>query len=232
MGSALGGGVLGWGPWCRDRLQVQVLPREGEKPRAVFSPLSLLKITTHTHTHTPRHRAARRDTEAEKEGRCSPGVHSGTGSSLLWAGLASVTRFVAGDVRLKPYPGHREPFPTLSAQDSSLLCESLETDSRKPSQNTSPCQFSFRQEDLCLPETSFQKEPLGASLYCPVGGGRLIHTNHLSPHCSAFPLSHRSSRFAVGFPKQSDSIVWVTGPAVVKAVSGWARLRGQAGEPQ
>lgn len=32
-------------------------------------------------------------------------------------------RFVAGGVRLKPYPGHREPFPTLSAQDSSLSPE-------------------------------------------------------------------------------------------------------------
>ena len=40
------------GPWCRDWLQVQALPREGEKPRAAFSPLSLLKINTHTHTHT------------------------------------------------------------------------------------------------------------------------------------------------------------------------------------
>ena len=160
--------------------------RRRETQGSVFSFKPTENNHTHTHTHTPRHRAARRDTEAEKEGRCSPGVHSGTGSSLLWAGLASVTRFVAGGVRLKPYPGHREPFPTLSAQDSSLLCESLETDSRKPSQNTSPCQFSFRQEDLCLPETSFQKEPLGASLYCPVGGGRLIHMNHLSPHCSVF----------------------------------------------
>ena len=166
--------------------------RRRETQGSVFSFKPTENNHTHTHTHTPRHRAARRDTEAEKEGRCSPGVHSGTGSSLLWAGLASVTRFVAGGVRLKPYPGHREPFPTLSAQDSSLLCESLETDSRKPSQNTSPCQFSFRQEDLCLPETSFQKEPLGASLYCPVGGGRLIHMNHLSPHCSVFSCPIRA----------------------------------------
>ena len=91
----------------------------------------------------PRSRAARRDAEAEKEGRCSPGVHSGAGRSLLWAGLVSVTRFVAGVLRLKPYPGHREPFLTLSAQDSVLPCESRETDSPKPSGNTSPLSVFF-----------------------------------------------------------------------------------------
>ena len=51
---------------------------------------------------------------------------------------------------------------------------------------------------LHLLEPFFQKQPLGASLWCPEGGGRLININHLSPHCSAFQSSHRISRFEVG----------------------------------
>ena len=181
--------------------------RRGETQGRVFSfkPAE----NNHTHTHTHRSRAARRDTEAEKEGRCSPSVHSGTGSSLLWAGLVSVTRFIQAEA----LPSRREPFPTLSTQDSTLLCESRETDSQKPSRNTSPLSVFF-------PSRRLEKEPLGASLYCPVGGGHLININHLSPHCSAFQLFHWSSRFEVGFSKQSDSIVGVIGPAILKAVSG------------
>ena len=137
---------------------------EGEKPRAAFSPLSLLKISTHTHTHTQE--------QGSQEGHGSRERRKVFSRRPQWSwALSAVGRTcISDEVRCwcrqaEALPGHHEPFPTLSTQDSTLLCESREKDSQKPSRNTSPLSVFFPSRRLCIKNPcvflrlSFRKSP-------------------------------------------------------------------------